>query len=176
MTNETLNQMVEQVGKANQKWWIDLHTGEPKNRNIGEMCMLVISEIAEAMEGHRKDLMDDKIPHRTMFEVELVDVIIRLMDMASHLIHPRQLRVIRWRSEFGNNVANSLYQLTSRVVDIVKNSRDEFTYSLAIGMTLDLMDQQGLDFEGAFKDKMEYNATRYDHTVEGRLAEGGKKY
>lgn len=44
--------------------------------------MLAVSELAEAMEGHRKDLADDKLPHRKMFEVELADALIRIFDMA----------------------------------------------------------------------------------------------
>lgn len=42
--------------------------------------MLVVSEIAEAMEGERKDLMDDHLPHRKMAEVELADALIRIFD------------------------------------------------------------------------------------------------
>jgi NTP pyrophosphatase (non-canonical NTP hydrolase) len=42
----------------------------------------VHSEISEAMEGDRKDLMDDKLPHRKMREVELADAVIRIFDMA----------------------------------------------------------------------------------------------
>lgn len=46
------------------------------------MLCLVHSEVSEAMEGHRKNLMDDKLPHRKMFEVELADAIIRILDIA----------------------------------------------------------------------------------------------
>lgn len=53
-----------------------------KDRNVGELLCLVHSEISEAMEGHRKNLMDDKLPHRKMFEVELADVLIRIFDIA----------------------------------------------------------------------------------------------
>lgn len=42
--------------------------------------MLMVSEISEAMEGARKNLMDDKLPHRPMEEVELADCVIRIMD------------------------------------------------------------------------------------------------
>lgn len=63
-------------------WWTDLATGERKDRNVGELLMLVVSEVAEAMEGHRKSLPDDKLPHRSMFEVELADVFIRIFDIA----------------------------------------------------------------------------------------------
>lgn len=63
-------------------WWTDLKTGKPLNRNKGELMMLMVSEIGEMMEGVRKDLMDDKLPHRKMEEVELADLIIRAFDYA----------------------------------------------------------------------------------------------
>jgi NTP pyrophosphatase (non-canonical NTP hydrolase) len=66
-------------------WWHDLHTGEPLKRNVGELLCLVHSEVSEAMEGHRKNLMDDKLPHRPMIEVELADAVIRISDMAGGL-------------------------------------------------------------------------------------------
>lgn len=68
----------------NGGWWTDLHTGESLigKRNVPEMLCLIHSEISEAMEGYRKNLMDDKLPHRTMFEVELADAIIRIADLA----------------------------------------------------------------------------------------------
>lgn len=42
--------------------------GDIKTRNAGE--------------GARKDLMDDKLPHRKMLEVELADTLIRIFDFA----------------------------------------------------------------------------------------------
>ena len=53
-----------------------------KPREKGTMLMLIVSELAEAMEGERKDLMDDHLPHRKMAEVELADAIIRIFDYA----------------------------------------------------------------------------------------------
>lgn len=66
-------------------WWTDLETGQPKQRNVGELLCLVHSEISEAMEGHRKGLQDDKLPHRRMIEVELADALIRIFDLAGGL-------------------------------------------------------------------------------------------
>lgn len=65
-------------------WWKDINTGENMRgkRNVGELLCLVHSEISEAMEGHRKNLMDDHLPTRKMFEVELADAVIRIMDIA----------------------------------------------------------------------------------------------
>lgn len=80
-----INALAALVHKANAKWWQDLDTGDPIPRNVGEMLMLVVSELAEALEGHRKNLADDKLPHRRMFEVELADTIIRIFDIAGGL-------------------------------------------------------------------------------------------
>lgn len=115
----TIIHMTAFVRHRNEKWWQDIHTGEPVKRNVGELLMLVVSEIAEGMEGHRKNLMDDKLPHRPMLEVELADAMIRILDIAGGL---------------------------------------------------------KLDLAGAFFEKMEFNATRKDHTHEARLAPGGKAY
>lgn len=65
-------------------WYTDLATGLPKEVNRAEKLMLVVSELAECMEGIRKNLMDDKLPHRTMEEVELADAVIRILDYAGH--------------------------------------------------------------------------------------------
>jgi NTP pyrophosphatase (non-canonical NTP hydrolase) len=77
-----LNELSKLVHAANIKWWQNIDTGEPLKRNKGELLMLIVSEISECMEGERKDLMDDKIPHRKMAEVELADAIIRILDYA----------------------------------------------------------------------------------------------
>jgi len=53
-----------------------------KPREIGTMIALCHSELSEALEGARKELMDDHLPHRRMVEVELADCIIRILDLA----------------------------------------------------------------------------------------------
>ena len=47
--------------------------------------MLVVSELSEALEADRKDLMDDKLPHRKGLEVELADAAIRIRDLGEGL-------------------------------------------------------------------------------------------
>jgi NTP pyrophosphatase (non-canonical NTP hydrolase) len=113
-----LNAYAAEVHAANAKWW---HTadGVRLDRNKGELLMLMVSEIAEAMEGERKDLMDDKLPHRRMAEVELADALIRILDYVAGF---------------------------------------------------------GYDLQGAYDEKMAYNAEREDHKREARALAGGKKW
>lgn len=70
-----------------EKGWVaDIKTNGP-NKKLGVMLVatklcLAHSEISESLEGIRKGLMDDHLPHRDMFEVEIADVFIRLFDLA----------------------------------------------------------------------------------------------
>lgn len=78
---------------AEAGWWIDTDTGDDVRRWptkffklwVSAKLMLVVTEVAEAMEGHRKGLADDKLPHRAMLEVELADAVIRCFDLAGGL-------------------------------------------------------------------------------------------
>ena len=63
-------------------WWTDPKTGFNAARNEGELICLMHSELSEAMEGLRKDLMDEHLPDRKSCEVELADCIIRILDFA----------------------------------------------------------------------------------------------
>lgn len=64
-------------------WWQDPYQPTlPANRDVGSLLMLIVTEIAEGMEGHRKNLKDDKLPDRDMLEVELADAVIRIFDLA----------------------------------------------------------------------------------------------
>lgn len=76
---EYCNYLATQAG-----WWTDIETGESRvgKRNRPEMLMLMVSELSEAMEGLRKDKMDDHLPYRKMEEVELADCVIRIFDYA----------------------------------------------------------------------------------------------
>lgn len=81
------------TASINGGWWTCPETGEylgdadgsGMKRNTDQMLMLCVSELSEAMEGDRKDLMDDHLPHRKMMEVGLADAVIRICDMAGGL-------------------------------------------------------------------------------------------
>lgn len=65
-------------------WWVG-KDGKPVQDNpmcFAQKLCLIHSEISEAMEGDRKSLQDDKLPHRPMREVELADALIRIFDLA----------------------------------------------------------------------------------------------
>lgn len=114
-----LTELSHYCHQLNQHWWHDPATGERLIRNKGELLMLIVSEVAEAMEGERKNLMDTHLTHRKMAEVELADVLIRIFDYAG---------------------------------------------------------AYGYDLQGAFDEKLAYNATRADHKPEARLAANGKRW
>jgi NTP pyrophosphatase (non-canonical NTP hydrolase) len=78
----SLNDHAKRCHKLNDKWWRDPHTGERIERNKGELFMLMVTELCEAFEGERKDLMDSHLPQRKAVEVELADELIRLFDYA----------------------------------------------------------------------------------------------
>ncbi len=85
-TNErALDNLIQGAHQANRKWWLDPHTGAEITVNVAEKLALIHSEISEALEAHRKDLMDDKLPHRKGLEVELADAVIRIFDLAGGL-------------------------------------------------------------------------------------------
>jgi len=82
-----INSLVSEVYTDNIQmgWYSDPATGQRKERNVGEMLALIHSEVSEALEGYRKNLYDDHLPNRSMIEVELADVIIRVFDLAGYL-------------------------------------------------------------------------------------------
>lgn len=124
--------------------------------------------------------MDDKLPHRTMLEVELVDAVIRLMDMAYHKVKGCSDNVlvspVSGFMKFRPNMGDNLFRISQSVCRLYNNSEFRIFYSECIWAIIDLMDHLNLEFEKTFEEKMAYNATRSDHTREGRLAPGGKKY
>lgn len=81
-----INFVVDACHKASRDagWWTekDGTDATADRKTFAVKLMLTVSELAEAMEADRKDLMDDKLPHRNGTEVELADAVIRIFDLA----------------------------------------------------------------------------------------------
>lgn len=89
--------------------WIELcHRGAKdkgfwaKERNVGEMLMLIVSELGEAIEAHRKGSRGLLV--KDTFEDELADTVIRLFDMCGGLGIDLE-KQMEWKLEFNKSRA-----------------------------------------------------------------------
>lgn len=175
---QDLKALAARVHVANKKWWVDLESGVTLKRNVGELIMLVVSELAEAMEGHRKNMQDDKLPHRRMYEVELADAFIRVLDIFGGMRLPIVGRMAM--QMWGNNTGENLLKLTTvlTMAHSYKTKPNEMARMLELFLVelISLCAHDDCDLTGAFEEKMAFNAVRVDHTHEARKAADGKKY
>lgn len=182
-----INEMAVQVFEQNKAagWWDNM------DRDINETLMLVVTEIAEATEGVRKDLMDDHLPHRKMEEVELADTLIRLLDLAGRY---------GWiyYDKFANTVLPALFGAYSaddkpmspaaqhfalvKTVTLLAfgtsqhGGRSDVHYTELVNGLFYIAELRGYDLEDAVLEKLEYNKHRADHKRENRAAANGKKF
>jgi hypothetical protein len=169
-----LNKMASRVHKLNKKWWRDIDTGKPIKRRPGELAMLIITELSEAMEGVRKDLMDDHLPHRKMEEVEMADAIIRLFDFAGGFNIKFSNNVWVPAFPFNGTKAECLLSLCATAIPL-RDLETNYVSILAISIQ-NYCIRFNLDLWGAVKDKLKYNKTRKDHTHAARRSKNGKKF
>lgn len=172
-----LNEFSARVHKANAKWWQNIDTGEPIARNPKELLALVISEISECLEGERKKLMDDKLPHRKMAEVEMADAYIRLLDFAGGFGHKLSRASVWPHLIVASNKGEALFNLAltiTRIGDVSENPSYWICQSLFYIEAY--CTKHGYDLFGAIEEKMAFNAVRKDHTHEARRIAGGKQF
>jgi hypothetical protein len=62
--------------------WYEAHKHEPESVIIWKLSRIALihSEPSECLEGIRKSLPDDHLPHRSMEVSELADTVIRILD------------------------------------------------------------------------------------------------
>lgn len=169
-------------------WWSDLKTGERIDRNVGELLMLVVTELSEAADGLNNSLMDDKLPHRQMVEVELADTAIRIFDLGGGLglnmhgafnaVGETDLNALHRGSHTPNDYLLRIIGFVSQAMEHHRKSRPNLAaYSLAVALhgIFILGELLELDVMGAVAEKRAFNKSRQDHSREARLADGGKK-
>lgn len=170
-----LNDLAKQVHAANAKWWTDLNTGERIERNKGELLMLVITELAEAVEGIRKGLMDDKLPHRKMEEVEMADAKIRLLDFAGGFGIDLSAPACKIGTSPNGNKGEQILEICGGVYIYWLNGNPAYFADIIYAID-EYCQAHSLDLDGALQEKMAYNRTRLDHQPNERLKPGGKKF
>lgn len=102
MSQETLENDINNLvhvcfNNAREAGWHKEVAPEVEGYLKATQLMLMVSEIAEAMEGVRKDLKDEHLQNRPMVEVELADAIIRIADFSG-----------RWGLDLGGAVVEKL--------------------------------------------------------------------
>lgn len=183
------NEMARSIHQQNidAGWWKKDQSGNTEPRNIGELLCLVHSEIDEA-DSNR---MDEKLPHRREFEVELADAAIRIFDILGFFgtdiekeyarelpieypdvlhIMPTYARVI-WLMEMHKLVSHSMEAFRKgRQTDGCLHLCDVLRMIRYCSLEFDL------DVAGAIVEKRAYNAQRPDHKLENRQKVGGKAF
>ena len=188
MTSETLAQLATEIHASNvvAGWWTDLKTGDSilATRNRPEMLMLAVSELAEAAEG-LDSRPDDKLPHLPMFDVELADFVIRQLDQIGAEVSlgaempsfHRTGAMLRPRTQPGQLM--HLVGLVAAAMEHYRKGRLQEYVNLmgvAVGDTLRVARIHDIDLLDIIAQKRAFNATRADHKVENRQAEGGKAF
>jgi len=150
-------------------WWTDIETGQPKKRNVGEMFMLMVTELAEAYQAYYEgNVPDDKLSHHPGLGVELGDLAIRMADFGGALIAGRVIG-------FDTNTSNPGESFFEAVCEIAKQYESIRKTPAAVGdsETADFLPT--MDPAVMIDEKLAYNAKREDHKIENRLKPDGKR-
>jgi hypothetical protein len=161
----------------NAGWYEDLKTGKRLKRNLNQMMMLILSEVAEAMEGERKGLMDDKLPHRQMAEVELADTIIRIGDYLGYIGYKwhqtNYLFELKSFCKTAEDKGEALWVICKKIVAV---QTEGSCWERVVAAICHYCGKHGYDLVGAISEKRAYNAKREDHKIENRKKLGGKTF
>lgn len=148
-------------------WWNEITTGERKKRSVGELFMLMVTEIAEAYLAYVERAADDKLPEYPGLGVEMADLGIRWADFCGALYDG----VIVEDSGAWNPGAKMFRQIVeiANEYELIRKT-PEAKGDPELGEPIPPMDVALM-----VDVKLAFNATRADHKIENRLKEGGKK-
>lgn len=158
-------------------WW-------KSPRCFSTMTNLFISENSEALEGDRRNLMDDKLKHYPMRVVEIADMCIRVFDYLGSVGNERfaeQLSPHYRENDFQFNLTLVTRMLTQAWFwkEIENNDGMHFRclrHAIAIGFQM--IRDMGYDPIEIILEKHDFNAVRHDHKLENRTTgkPGAKAY
>lgn len=171
MKHETpLRQFFSDVHERNVKagWWTDIETGEPKKRNLGELLILFVTEMAEAFEAWEQQCQDDKLPDHPGFGVEMGDLAIRFADLAGAAMAGRLLLP-------GGDAINPGERMFREVCEIAWRYEAIRKTPQAVGEPETADHMPPMDIAVMIDHKLAFNANRPDHKIENRLKEDGKR-
>ena len=163
-------------------WWDNKDSVDPL-----EKLQLVSTEIAEATEGERKNIMDDHLPHRRMGEVELADAMIRLLDFGGAygcVYDKRDGWLCNNLIDIAKSVAGKHLAINAAIIDLARNfvgadtriHRIDERFTQCVHIIEHVANDLGYDLEAAMTEKLAYNEQRADHKRENRAKEGGKAF
>lgn len=173
-----LNSLAAEIHEYNVAagWW-DEHLPDNKPDRFEDAAMLVITELAEATEGARKDLMDDKLPDEKMFDVELADAVIRLLDLAGAL--EIDLTCMDGALLAIQHTMRKKTTLLAKVLCAVRSCayvNPEMAIRGGVCAVIALATGYDVDLWRLVAKKRAFNKTRKDHSREERAKKGGKKW
>ena len=169
--------LAKEIHEDNVKagWW-----SKPRSKEC--FYELFHSELSEGFEGLRKGLNDTHLTQYPMFQVELADFVIRVMDYLGDkgLIHTNIAFSFNVAKDIFNNVIDDfdfLTELRICLCNSIKNNIDETFYLVYAVRLCELYAQNdGWDIWVMIEEKRAYNRHRADHKLENRMKEGGKKF
>lgn len=171
--NEYAVRMIDLVYHQNKKLgWHD------SPRTLAQYIDLFHSEVSEATEGLRKNLMDDKLSAYPMWVVEFADYIIRVFDfLGAEEYEWGDMKGVKFFQPIDapTDIAN-LHMLTSEAW--LHRGSEMTYYHLQRGVCLawDSMERAGYEPESIIMAKVAFNAVRSDHKRENRKKPGGKAW
>ena len=184
---QTWDKLSEDIHAHNVKvgWWDD------PDECVMQKMQLISTEVAEATEGARKNLMDTHLVNRPMEEVEYADALIRILDVGGKLgLKFEKLAVAhRWCIPT-NSIGQQQLGINAAIIDFAEcyfeynlNANNDvykyiarFSYSDLIASVVKVARNRGFSVMTAIEEKREYNAQRADHKRENREKTNGKKF